>query len=168
MQAARILVSILFLKSGPQDLPYSRFLLQALIFLYVITGAAVLSSSVQDGMGAANVILDVLVTLFYTYMVLSVLDRKPRFIQTASAMVGVGVPFHLIAWPVLMQQNVVEGEQTLTVHASLVMLLLLSWNLLVVAHIFKQALESRMTNAILLSFALFFVSMALSRFLLGS
>jgi hypothetical protein len=43
--------------------------------------------------------------------------------------------------------------------------LLISWEVLVKAHIFKHALEMRMFSALALSFSLFFISIALSQLL---
>jgi len=141
--------------------------MQILVLAYIASGVLVLQGSIQAEQAAANMIIDVVVIMFFTYIVFQALNRKPRFIQSVSALLGVGILFHLLAWPVLMQQTVVDDVQMLSMAASLAMLLLISWNLLVTAHILKQAIESGMTNAILLSFALFFISMTLSRLILS-
>lgn len=168
MPVVRTLMSILFLKRGPQDLPYSQTLLQLLVLLYVVSGIFALQSTLGMETAAANMILDVLIILLYTRIVLTALNRRPRFTQTACAMIGIGIVFHVIALPVLMQQGVGDAEQVISGTISLIMLLLLSWNLLVFAYIYQHALGVGITNAILLSFALFFISIAMSRFLVGS
>jgi hypothetical protein len=165
MSVLRTLFSILLLKQGPQDLPFSQQLLNILVLLYVAIGVMVLQGSVESGQAAGSMILDVLIILFYTYIVLNTLNKKQRFVQAATAMVGAGILFHLLAWPMMAQLITTDDGQSLTLAASMAMLLLISWNLLVVAHIFRQTLESGMTNAILLSFALFFISITLSRLL---
>ncbi len=162
MSVIRTLFSIMLLKQGPQDLVFSRSLLQLLVIAYVASGVLVLQGSIEPGEALANMVLDVLVIVFYTRIVLHSLHKPARFVQTASAMVGVGVVFHLLAWPALAVPPA-DGEQSLSTTASLAMLLLMSWNLLVVAHIFRHALASGMSHAMLLSFALFFLSIALSR-----
>jgi hypothetical protein len=48
---------------------------------------------------------------------------------------------------------------------SLVFLLVISWEVLVKAHIFKHALDMKMFGALALSFSLFFISVALSQLL---
>ncbi len=166
MSVIRTLVSILLLRSGPQDLPFSQNLLVVMLFLYITSGVLVLQDSVDSSHAAANMIVDLLVMLFFTYIVLTALDHKPRFVQTMTAMAGVGVLFHLLAWPLLMQAEMVEEAEALPVAASLTLLMILSWNLLVVSYIYRQALQVTMTNSILLSFALFFLSMTVSQLIL--
>ncbi len=167
MSVIRTLFSIILLKQGPQDVPYSQQLLQLLIVAYVASGVLVMHGTVEPGEALANMVLDVLVIVFYTRLVLRALRKPARFVQTASAMIGVGVLFHLLAWPALAGLEVEQAAANTSMLASLAILLLLSWNLLVVAYIFRHALESGMTHAILLSFALFFLSITLSRLLFG-
>ena len=168
MSVVRTLFSIILLRQGPQDLPFSPHLLQWLVAGYIASGWLVLQGSMDAGEALANMVLDVLVILFYTYLVLQALNKKPRFNQTACAMIGVGMVFHFLAWPAMlalgMEQGVAAADEAPAL-ASVSMLLLISWNLLVVAHIFRHALDATMSSAILLSFALFFVSIALSRLL---
>ena len=168
MSVMRTLFSIILLRRGPQDLPYSQRLLQWLIVIYIATGVLVLQGGVETGEALANMVLDALIILFYTHLVLAALDKKPRFTQTASAMIGIGIVFHFLAWPAMAALSSTQTQETVdnvSTMASVTMLLLISWNLLVVAHIFRQALEAAMSHAILLSFALFFISVSLSRLL---
>jgi hypothetical protein len=123
-------------------------------------------STIDTGIALANMIADVMVILFYTHIVLTALNRKPRFMQTAASLLGVGIMFHLLAWPLLLQAEMIDGEQVISASASLFILMLLSWSLMVNASIFKQAIESSLISAILLSFALFFISLTVSKYLL--
>jgi len=168
MSVVRTLFSIILLRQGPQELPFSQHLLQWLVAGYIASGMLVLQGSMETGEALANMVLDVLVILFYTHLVLRGLNKQPRFVQTVCAMIGVGMVFHFLAWPAmsaLETEHGVAAADEAPVLASVSMLLLISWNLLVVAHIFRHALDATMSSAILLSFALFFVSIALSRLL---
>ena len=55
MDALRILISIMFLQAGPQDMPYSPQLLRVLVILHVLTGVLVFKSSIEPDMALANV-----------------------------------------------------------------------------------------------------------------
>ena len=156
----------MLMRAGPQDLPFSARLLNFLVILYVISGVVAFAGTIDTELAFINMIGDIMVMLFYTYLVLKTLNRKPRFLQTVTAMVGIGILFHLLAWPLLQQTQIIEGETVISPGASLLMLLLLSWSLLINAHIYRQALETGIVSAIMLSFALFFVSLAVSRFLM--
>jgi len=65
--------------------------------------------------------------------------------------------------PVLADNAASESMQSTM---SLMFLLLISWEVLVKAHIFKHALDMKMPAALALSFSLFFISLALSQLLL--
>ena len=103
MSALNTLISIVMFRTGPQDLPYSQGLLQLLIVLYIISGVMAFGSLIETDIAMMNMIADVLVIMFYSYTVLGSTGRKPRFRQTVTAMIGVGVLFHLMAWPMLLQ-----------------------------------------------------------------
>lgn len=156
----------MLMRSGPQDLPYSQKLLRLLTVFYVITGMLAFRSMLDSETALSNMILDVLVMFGYTWLLLRTFDRRARFVQTMTAMLGIGILFHLLAWPLLMQTQVIEGEQMISPGASLFMLMLLAWSLMVNAHIYRQAMEFSLMSAILLSFSLFFISLAISRILL--
>jgi hypothetical protein len=75
---------IILLRQGPQELPYSQQRLQIMILAYVASGTLVLQGSTDTAGAVANMVVDVLVILLYTQLVLGLLNRKPRFVQTAS------------------------------------------------------------------------------------
>ena len=166
MSVPNTLVSMMMMRSVPQDLPYSSRLFRLLLMLYIMTGLLAFSSLLETGTALSNMMLDALVILGYTWTLLRAFQRLPRFRQTVMAMLGTGCLFHLMAWPLLMQTIEQDGEQMIAPLASLLMLMLLAWSLMVNAHIYKQAMEFSLTSALLLSFSLFFISLAVSRYLL--
>ena len=104
--------------------------------------------------------------LAFVYFVLRALDRSERFVQTFCAIIGVGILFNLLSWPVLAVLADETTHETLKSSMSLAFLLIISWEVLVKAHIFRHALEMKMFSALALSFSLFFISVALSQLLL--
>lgn len=159
----RILFSVMLLQRGPEDLPGSMSFLQKIVLLNALSGMMVLSSRLDAAMALANVALDIALILVFSYLVLSALNRRARFVQTAAAICGIGIFFHLLAWPLLLQQDLTDASDGTRSLMALMMLALISWELLVTANIFKRAIESSMTSAIALSFALFMISITVSQ-----
>ena len=157
------LVSLLFLKSAPQDLSYSSRLTVQLVAAYMFSGFIVLQTTLNPDDMLAGILLGLFVQYVFTYLVLQALGRGSRFLQTFCAILGVGILFNLLSWPVFSVLSDVSTNETLKSSMSLAFLMLISWEVLVKAHIFKHALEMKMFSALALSFSLFFISLALSQ-----
>lgn len=159
------LLSLLILKSAPQDLPYSPKFIAQLVVVYILSGIAVLQTTVNPDDIYAGILLGLLVQYVFTYSVLLALDKRARFVQTFSAILGVSILFNLLSWPLFaLLANEATGE-SLKASMSLLFLLIMSWEVLVKAHIFRHALEMKMVSALALSFSLFFITVALSQLL---
>jgi hypothetical protein len=160
----RILSAVILLKLGPEDVPYSLRLLQRGLVLYLISGLMLLIGRVDNTTALLQVLVDVSIMLGFSYSVLASLHKRARYIQTATTLAGVGVMYNLVNLPLLIVLEAQPGEGV----APLVVLLmwaLISWQVLVVAHIFRRALNSTMINAIALSFALLVISVTVSQLL---
>jgi hypothetical protein len=109
--------------------------------------------------------LDATVLFAFSYVCLSLLGFRARFVQTVSALAGIGIAYHLLAWPLFIQlHGVTSGQQGVTI-AALLMLLLISWQVLVFAHVFRHAMQLSMARALALSFGYLFLSMAVAEIL---
>ncbi|MBL4712703.1 MAG: hypothetical protein JKX75_09465 [Gammaproteobacteria bacterium] len=159
------LLLLLFLKSAPQELTYSKPLTVRVAIVYFFSGYIVLQSTLTPDGIFAGLILGFFVQLAFVYIVLQALGRQPRFLQTIYAIFGVGVLFNVISWPVFSVMSDMSADDALKSSMSLVFLMLVSWEVLVKAYIFKHALEMKMVSALALSFSLFFISVALSQLL---
>jgi hypothetical protein len=98
--------------------------------------------------------------------VLVALNKSARLMQTFAALIGVSLLFNVLSWPVFSVLADGSASEALKSTMSLLFLLLISWEVLVKAHIFKHALEMKMFAALALSFSLFFISITLSQLLL--
>ncbi|MCK5002596.1 MAG: hypothetical protein KAJ92_00080 [Gammaproteobacteria bacterium] len=154
---------MLLLKAAPQDLPYSTGVMGRVIFLYLISGIMVMSDTVELSLAMGQMLLNILIILFFSYVILSSLNLKVRFVQTVTALIGTGIVFNLLAWPVLSYNDIEQASELAQQLFLLVVLMLVSWEVLVTAHIFRNALNTKMTQAVILSMALFFVSLTLSQ-----
>ena len=165
MSVFQKLLALLFLKSTPQDLPYSMALTVQLSFFYVLSGIAVLQTTLAPDDMFAGIVLGLLVQYIFVYAVLAALNKSARFMQTFCAVIGVSLIFNLLSWPVFTVLSDETSQDAMKSSMSLLFLLLISWEVLVKAHIFKNALEMKMFGALALSFSLFFISVTLSQLL---
>ena len=156
------LLEIMLLRRGPQDLPYSAALLVSLMFFYVASGTLVLSTTLGAGQAAVNMALDAVLLSAFSYICLSLLNYRARFVQMVSALAGIGIIYHLLAWPLFLQiQNMQADDPGATISA-LLMLFLISWQVLVFAHVFRHSMVMSMGRALLLSFGYLFLSMSVA------
>ena len=159
------LLALLFLKSAPQDLSYSPVLTVQLLAAYLFSGVLVMQTTLNPDDLFAGILLGLIVQLVFAYTVLSALDKRPRFLQTFCAMIGAGMLFNLISWPIFYVLADPAATESMKANMSLLFLFLISWEVLVKAHIFKHALEMKMYGAMALSFSMFFITVALSQLL---
>lgn len=159
----RILFSIILLQRGPEDLTATPRLLQEMILLNLLTAIVALSAQYGVDMAMYSSLLDLSLSLAFTGLLLVAMNRRPRFLQTAAAISGTGALFHLLSWPFLIVGE--DAGHSLQQAIWIVMLLLTSWELMVVAHIFRRAIDSGVASAIALSFALFMISITVSQLL---
>ena len=165
MSVFQKLLALLFLKSTPQDLPYSMALTVQLSFFYVLSGVVVLQTTLAPDDIFAGIVLGLLVQYIFVYAVLAALNKSARFMQTFCAVIGASLIFNLLSWPVFTVLSDETSQEAIKSSMSLLFLLLISWEVLVKAHIFKNALEMKMFGALALSFSLFFISVTLSQLL---
>ena len=159
------LLALLILKATPQDLPYSLQNTMRFAVMYVVSGIVVLQTTLDSEGMLAGLFLGLTIQYVFTYTVLRALNQSARFIQTFSAILGVGILFNLISWPVFYVLAGDVANESIRSLLSLMFLLIISWEVLVKAYIFKHALEMKMFGALALSFSLFFISVALSQLL---
>jgi hypothetical protein len=153
----------MLLRRGPEDLPASPRQLQEMILLNALSGIVVLSTRYQASLALSLMVLDLVMSLGFTWLLLRALNRRPRFLQTATAVCGVDILYGLLLWPLLLSstgENAGQGGSSLV---PLLQLFMFAWELLVIAHIFRRAIESSMSSAIALSFALFIISITVTQ-----
>jgi hypothetical protein len=165
MSVLQKLLALLFLKSAPQDLPYSPRLTIQLAVIYIVSGIIVLQTTLGPEDMYAGILLGLVVQYVFVYAVLAALDRRARFMQTFCAVIGAGLLFNLMSWPIFSVFADETAGLALRSSMSLMFLMLISWEVLVKAYIFKHALEMKMFAALALSFSLFFISVTLSQLL---
>lgn len=127
------------LRAGPQDLPYSPFLMLLGTAIYALVGLGVSLLDQRMGLAIISTTVDTLLLLALTWLGLWVRDYRPRTVQTITALTGTGVLFGLMGWPLIAWLQQI-GEDTPS-SLSLLLLALIIWNIAVIGNILRHALE---------------------------
>ncbi len=147
----KVLAGNLVLSKGPQDFPFSLVLMKLCLLVYFLTGLPGLTSSAEVDTAVIAMALDTLVMLLFVYLCLQAFARGERFVQTIISLASTGAVFQLAVLPLLFK---VPAEPEVTqemLSLSLFLLMFVSWNLAVYAHIFREAFSIRLPAAMLLT-----------------
>lgn len=154
----KTLLGNLLLNKGPQDLPYSQVLMKLSLLVYFLSGLPGILISLSFAQSMLAMLLDVLVLLAFVYACLRVFDLQARFVQSITALAGVGTVFQLLPLPLLYQlQGLQEGEQ-IAPGLSIFLLMLVSWNLAVITHVFRATFNVRLMAAMALTICYIVIS----------
>lgn len=152
------------LMSGPQDLVYSGALLSRLLVLYLITGLVVLLPGSEDLFTAVTLmVIDLVMLVGFLKFCLYTRNTSARFEQTFLACLGVGILFQVIAFPLVLALNAVpETSQANNAVGGLFYLILVSWQVTVMAHILRHAMNMLLSLTLMLSFSYFLLIIFIS------
>jgi len=161
---AQVFLRIMALMAGPQDLPYSTTLLIRVLVLYLFTGLMVLMPGSSDLFTAmALMLIDLALLVAFIKFCLYTRNTQARFLQTFLACLGVGVVFQLLALPLVMVLNsAAESSQANNAVGGLFYLLLVSWQVTVMAHILRHAMNMMLSLTLMLSFSYFLLIIFIS------
>lgn len=146
-------IQLCLLRRAPQDLPVSSALLGLALIadlaVGTVLGAVVALSPMLT---LAEGLVDVLFTLGLLYLALQLLDRLPRFHQTATALLGAGALLGLLAIvPLSFMSSGQPSEQSAL--AGLLFLALLAWSILVMGHILRHSFDLRLGQGVVVAIA---------------
>jgi len=160
---------IMGLMAAPQDLPYAKPLLMRVIILYVVSGMLVLLPGSTDLFTSiVLILLDLLLLFAFIQFCLYTRNNSARFLQTFLACLGVGILFQLLALPLVLILNAgTEASQANNAVSGLFYLLLVSWQVTVMAHILRHAMNMAMLLSLLLSFSYLMAVIFLSNQVVG-
>lgn len=154
----KALLGNLLLNKGPQDLPYSLILMKLSLLVYFLSGLPGISISLSLPQSMLAMLLDVLVLMAFVYACLKAFNLQARFVQTIISLASVGTVFQLLPLPLLYQlQDLQEGEP-IAPGVSIFLLILVSWNLAVIAHIFRASFNIRLLAAMALTICYIVIS----------
>ncbi|MGY6518831.1 MAG: hypothetical protein ACXIUZ_08955 [Lysobacteraceae bacterium] len=164
--AARVRDLCLF-RIGPQDLPYSlpdARLLSALLMLLAGVGLAGHGVAVVDML--PRLLLALAFLLLPAWLLLRLRGRPERYVQTLTAIAGVGVLYNLLVLPLAMLvQGADPRSSPVAGLLAWLVIALTFWRIAVSGHIWRHALDIPFAFGALLASVLFMAQILLVRWL---
>jgi len=143
LRLAKAFLNIALWRQTPAHLPASLFLLAltacAAGLMEVVD--ALLSPGPQDRI-MTRVALEVGLPPAFTWAVLALSRRRARFLQTATALLGVGVLVGLVLYPLAALRSAIGDDRIASIPVGLLLFVGFIWYLLACAHIWRAALDS--------------------------
>ncbi len=137
---SKLIFSICLLQKGPQDIPYSVLLFRFTVAIYALISFMILILSTNWWLALLQILIGILLTLVFTWLILSFTHKIARFNQTATALFGTDAMINFFAVPALASLAIGMRAEL----ASLVLIGLMAWHLLVSGHIFRHALNTNL------------------------
>jgi hypothetical protein len=151
VQLIRLFAQIALLRQGPEDLPASPLLLALTVagyfFAHLIVGALL---PPLPGPWVAHLCLDVVFTFVWYALLLYILKRPERFLQTATAVYGYQAVLSPLLVATLWLQRRFESESVWQFPVTMLSLALLIWIIAANGHIVRTALEWSMAPSVAL------------------
>ena len=167
LRLAKAFLDIALWRKTPAHLPASLFLLALTACaagLMEVLGAY-LTPGPQDRM-VARVALEVGLPLAFTWAVLAMGRRRARFLQTATALLGVGVLAEIVLYPLGALRSAMGDGRMASIPLGLLLLVGFIWYLLACAHIWRAALDSGVALGGVISVGYLILTIALEQQLL--
>jgi len=142
MQLVRMFTAICLLRAAPQDLPASRVLLGLTLGLYLLFTWLLAIPAYGEARAIQVALLDTVLLIAFIQVLLYLLGRGARILQTLTAMAGSGSLLSLLALPLVLWGQPSQADEQVSGLLLYAWLLLLVWNLLVAGHILRHALST--------------------------
>jgi len=144
----KLLFDICLFKKGPQDLPYSVWLLRILFIGYVGIRVLMLSIHFNWLTVLMQVIVEIVLVCGFFWLMLYLARKLGRFYQVISAVLGTDALISFFALPGMASMEAGQGG----VLVFLVMIGLIGWHWTVTGHIIRNALEQTLSFSLGLAF----------------
>ena len=146
-----IFFEICLLKKGPQDVPASRFLFQLVLLAYVSLNAIMLMLLEDDFVySLVAIVVDLFLVVGLIKLVLIFANMPDRFLKTISAVLGTTIVMSIGMMMAQVWYDSVESEAAKEFPGFLA-LVIFGWNIVVIGHILKNALDTFLSIGILLA-----------------
>lgn len=132
--------------------------------VYLLTGLLVLLTGSADLFSAVTIMaLDLVLLIAFLKFCLYTRNTPYRFNQTFLACLGIGIIFQLLALPLVAVLNTgAEAADANNAVGGLIYLILVSWQVTVIAHVLRHAMDMVLTLTLLLSFSYYLLVIFLS------
>lgn len=143
-------LDLMMLRSGPQEIPQSRFLFWltfSLMFMLALVQGAFIFGPAKN---LAFNLFDAMLLLLFVHFLLKFYAVLPRFWQTMTALFGVSIIFRLLELPayIFIQANPQNWSNPIFILCILLVLGLQICHIFVMGHIFRHAMAYTMTTGV--------------------
>jgi hypothetical protein len=143
-----LLFDICRFKKGPQDLPYSLWLLRLLFIVYVVIRVLMLSIHYDTFSVLLQIMVDIFMVAGFVWIMLYMTGKLGRLYQGLSAVLGTDAMISFFALPGMASMEIGRGGLLVL----LVMLALIGWNWAVTGYIISKVLEKTLSFSLGLAF----------------
>ena len=157
----KLLFDICLFKKGPQDLPYSLWLMRVLLFVYISVRVLMLSMHFDWLNVLLQTIADIFLVVGFFWIMLYLARKLGRFYQVISAILGTDALISFFALPGMATMETGQGGLL----ALFVVLGLIGWHWAVTGHIISNALEKTLSFSLGLAFLYLLASYQVMAFL---
>lgn len=163
----RLFWDICTFQRGPQDTPYSQFLLGMMLVLEFALGALTLlipnSKDMTHALSqiVAYVLADMLLTIGFVILVLWVHSKTMRVVQTITTLFATDILLGIIQLPFIFVAMAAGNQVNMLGMYYLGSIIILMWQLGVYSHIFRHALSISIFRGGGFALVLFFLGMYL-------
>ena len=144
-------------------MPVSSALLWATAIAYVLINVCLAGAFMSPGGAIGSAILTTLVLAGVTRLVLWVRELDARMVQTLTALLGTGIVFGFLLVPLIWVLFSYENPAQRPMVISLIVPVLFIWNLGVVAHILRHAMNVPFIVGIGIAILYFYIIDSVSR-----
>lgn len=144
----KLLLDICLFKKGPQNLPYSVWLLRLLLVVYISVRVLMLSMRFDWLDVLLQIIVDVFLVTVFFWTLLYLSRKLGRFYQVMSAVLGTDALISFLALPGIATMETGRGGLL----ALLITLGLIGWHWAVTGHIISNALDKTLSFSLGLTF----------------
>jgi hypothetical protein len=147
----RLYFGICRFRRQPQDVPYSRELFGLTLAGYMLACVALnlVSYPLQPALTAG--VVEGILLVAVTWALLGLRRLPQRWLQTATALAGVGTLFTLLAIPLFLWLSAGQAAAGRGGPAAILILMLIVWNIAVMAHVLRHALSGPFALGVLLA-----------------
>lgn len=137
--------NISILRAKPQDLPSSSFLMITTVATYSLFSLMISAIELRLSSALLSAFADTALLISLAYVSLWIIGAPERRVKIITALAGTGSLLQLIAWPILFWlssagETPVDTQSVMLFFPRSALLLLVIWNILVIAHILRHAL----------------------------
>jgi len=147
----RAFLDICLLKKRPQDLPASIEFLVICLLSYTTASILLAIPTLTIINAVIAGCIETALIMLITYLLLLLKSNKERWLQTTTALSGTGAMFGILALPLFYWVAYTANAKSDQASVNLLVILLVIWNIAVMAHILRHALTVSFTTGVLVS-----------------